>query len=391
MGVVVEACRVAAINLRAVPARLAVNAVTVAGVGGTVGIFTALMSMAHGLWSMFASTGSPDRAVVLSEGAYLEARSGLSADHLAVLSQALGAGRLGFGDAGTRWSREVLTSVRLRSKTEGVHLVSVRGMSASGFALRPEIGLTAGRLPRAGLYELVVGRQVAAVFEDARVGDVVRVSRTPWTVVGEFRSGDQHESGFLADVDALAAALGGVGASSVVAELPADQLASLRESLDGQGAVGFEVIGEEQYYARMSDSVSILRQVALIVGAIMAVGGALCVFNVMHAMVELRRKEVATQRALGFTPGGIAVGVILEGLALASVAAAVAIALAWWLLDGTSGMAQAPGGTVFYQFDVGLGLLGWPVAWTLAMALLGSLVPAIRMALLSPADGLRVA
>ena len=52
-------------NLRAIPQRLGASLVIVIGIAGVVGVMVALLSMAKGFQATLASTGRPDRVIVL--------------------------------------------------------------------------------------------------------------------------------------------------------------------------------------------------------------------------------------------------------------------------------------------------------------------------------------
>src|SRR5207253_6990754 len=52
--------------------------------------------------------------------------------------------------------------------------------------LRPRIKIIEGRMFRPGLREVVVSRSVSRRFKDAKVGDKIKIGKSPWDVVGIF-------------------------------------------------------------------------------------------------------------------------------------------------------------------------------------------------------------
>ena len=59
-------------NLRSVKARWTSAIVAVVGIAGTVGVFVAMLSLAHGFRATLVASGSPDNALILRAGATSE-------------------------------------------------------------------------------------------------------------------------------------------------------------------------------------------------------------------------------------------------------------------------------------------------------------------------------
>ena len=130
---------------------------------------------------------------------------------------------------------------------------------------------------------------------------------------------------------------------------------------------------------------AILNFVSYFVGAIMAIGATLGAINSLYAMVDSRRRELATLRAIGFTPGAIVVSILCESVVLAVPGALLGCALGWIFFNG---LAASPYGFSF-QLAVtpDLALIG--IAWALAMGLLGGILPALRAARAPVTEALR--
>jgi putative ABC transport system permease protein len=105
----------------------------------------------------------------------------------------------------------------------------------------------------------------------------------------------------------------------------------------------------------------------------------------MYSAVGARTQEIATLRALGFGGTAVAVSVIAESILLALTGALIGIALAWALFNG-QGYAF---GEVLFHLTVSPALVAVGLAWALAVALLGGILPAIRAARLPVVDALR--
>jgi putative ABC transport system permease protein len=130
---------------------------------------------------------------------------------------------------------------------------------------------------------------------------------------------------------------------------------------------------------------ALLDFVSYFVGAIMAIGATLGAVNSLYAMVDSRRRELATLQAIGFRPGAIVVSILCEAVVLAVPGALLGCALAWVLFNGLS---ASPFGFSF-QLAVTADLAIIGVAWALVMGVIGGLLPALRAARASVTDALR--
>jgi putative ABC transport system permease protein len=125
--------------------------------------------------------------------------------------------------------------------------------------------------------------------------------------------------------------------------------------------------------------------VSYFVGGIMALGATLGAINSLYAMVDSRRRDLATLRAIGFPPGVIVVSILIESVLLAVPGALLGCALAWVFFDG---LAASPFGFSF-QLAVTPELAWIAIGWALAMGLLGGILPALRAARVPVTEALR--
>jgi putative ABC transport system permease protein len=117
----------------------------------------------------------------------------------------------------------------------------------------------------------------------------------------------------------------------------------------------------------------------------MAVGASLGALNVMYSIIDGRRRDIATLRAMGFGGGPIMVSVILESLLLALPGALLGALLAWAWFNGN---AVSPEG-VSIHLAVTPALIALGILWALAIGLVGGFLPALRAARIPVATALR--
>jgi putative ABC transport system permease protein len=96
----------------------------------------------------------------------------------------------------------------------------------------------------------------------------------------------------------------------------------------------------------------------------------------MYSAVAARRSEIGTLRALGYGGLPVAVAVILEAGALSVTGALIGTAFAWSRYDGVvDGF-----GSDIIKMTVSLAMIGIAVLWAIAVALLGTILPAAQAA-----------
>lgn len=120
-------------------------------------------------------------------------------------------------------------------------------------------------------------------------------------------------------------------------------------------------------------------------GTLMAVGALFGAVKIMYGVVNSRAREIATLRALGYTPAAVSIAVVMETLLLSLTGACCGAGLAWLLFNGRLIVGHAN----LFNLEVSGKLFAIGLAWTAAAAILGALPPAIRAARLSVTDALR--
>ncbi|MFY0026472.1 ABC transporter permease, partial [Acinetobacter baumannii] len=80
---------------------------------------------------------------------------------------------------------------------QGLANVVVRGTSAQGMTMRPQVRIVSGRLFRAGASEVVIGEGLTRGKLGLRIGDSLRFGLREWRVTGVFSAGG---SGFDSEV-----------------------------------------------------------------------------------------------------------------------------------------------------------------------------------------------
>ena len=381
-------------NLRSLPQRAGLSAVIVIGIAVTVAVLVSVLAMAAGFGKTLSNTGRADRAIVLRGGSQSELASTMSRDNTLTIMDAKGVRKSGDGKAIA--SAEMVAIVSLKQKNTGTKAnVTLRGVGPRAFDLRPEIKITAGRMFKPAVRELIVGKAALAQFEGLDLGRHLIFHDGEWTVVGIFDSnGDSHESEMMADAETVLSAYRRNLFQDVIVLLETPQaFDTFKDSLTTNPTLSVDVKRETDYYAEQSKQLSkLLFFVAYIVGGIMAVGAIFGALNTMYSAVSSRSLEIATLRAIGFGALPVVVSVFVEAMLLALIGGVVGAAAAWLFFNGNSVNTLGANFTqVVFQLTVTPPLAFSGIVLACIIGLVGGLFPAIRAARLPIEAALRAA
>ena len=385
-----QIAHVTLLNLRTIPLRLGTSLVIVVGVAGVVGVLVSVLAMSEGFRHTLASTGRPDRVILLRAGSDSELSSGVGRDQATLLGAIPGV---------TAASAELVVMVDIpRVGEKDPNNVPFRGVQPAAFAIRDELRIVEGRAFTRGVREVIVGRKASRQFAGLDVGSHIAFRDSEWTVVGIFTSGgDVHETEIWADAEVALSAFRRTGFQSVTASLtdPTDAgLAALREAIARDRRLSINTLREPEYYAKQAKVLATLIDIlGYSVAIFMAIGATFGALNCMYSAIASREVEIATLRAIGFGGAPVVVSVMIEALALALLGGATGAALAYVYCDGASlsTLNFSTFSQVAFDFRVTRALIVRGLVGALAIGLAGGLLPAIRAARLPVTVALRTA
>ena len=379
-------------NLRGIPQRLGTSLVIVVGIGGVVAVLISVLALATGFSQTVAGGGRPDRAIVLRGGSDSELASSLARDAALTIMDAPGVLKGPSGRPVASTEGVVIVELPKKGSDSGAN-VTLRGVGAEAFALRPEITIVEGRRFMPALNELIVGRAAQKQFQGLDPGSHLNIRNNDWTVVGIFEShGDSHESELMADADTVLSSYQRNLFQSVWVMLDSPEAyTAFKDALTSNPTLSVEVKREPDYYAAQSKQLNtVLNFVAYFVGGIMAIGAVFGALNTMYSAVSARIVEIATLRAIGFGALPVVISVFAESVLLALAGGLVGALLAWLFFNGNT--VSTLGGNftqIVFPLRVSGGLLVLGVVWAVSIGVLGGLLPAIRAARLPIATALR--
>ena len=186
-------------SLRNLLARRLTTLLTAGGMGLVVFVFAAIIMLAEGLQQTLVDTGSSENVMVIRRASETEVQSLVSRSQAAIVASqpevALDQ------DGRPLLARELVVLIALpkRGSDRGANVV-IRGISPSSLALRPQVRLVAGRLPRPGSSEIIVGQSLVKRFQGVALAGALNFTGRSWTIVGIFDAG---KTGYSSEIWAM--------------------------------------------------------------------------------------------------------------------------------------------------------------------------------------------
>ena len=384
-------------NFRNVLVRWRTTLFTILGIAAVVAVFVLLRGMARGIERSSGNTGDPRNILVVRKGSQAESGSLVTREQFRTLRY--------FDEIAKNERGEPVISAELvmivsapRRAGAGEANTLLRGVTAGGMELRPQVTLKEGRWFVPGKREVVVAQRLASRFAGFEIGGTIKAGPDRLTVVGHFDGTgsafdseawmDADEARSIFDRDMYSSALlrprDEAALTNLVARIQADKRLSLRAER------------EVDYYSKQTMTAVPIKYLAGMLGVAMSIGAVFAAMNTMYASVAARTREIGTLRVLGFSRAAIVVCFLVEGSFLAMLGGILGSALAWGVYAfvvvrginfGTMDF-QSFAETVF-QFRVTPDLMLLGVLFSVAIGLAGSLFPALRAARLPVISALK--
>ncbi len=380
-------------NVRSVRQRWTSAVVAVLGIAGTVGVFVAMLSLAHGFKATLVSSGSADNAMVRRAGSTSEMDSSITLDQVKVLEDEPGVAR---GPNGPLVTSETVVIAPFPLRSTGTDAnVQIRGVSSKTLEVRKKVKIVAGRFFEPGVAELIVGHNAVNTYSGLTLGSNVTFGGGTWRVVGVFDAGG---SAFDSEVWCDARVLNQIYHrpdnvfQSVTLHLTSPAaLRQFKDAVTSDPRLTVDVSREVDYYDKQSRALTVLiTTLGGIVAFIMGIGAVFGALNTMYSAVAERSREIATLRAIGFGAGSVVFSFVLEAL-LISFAGGLLGCLAVLPLNGltTGAMNWQTFSHLAFAFKITPPLLIQGVIFALVMGVVGGLPPALRAARRPVAPALR--
>lgn len=405
---------------------------TALGIALPTAVFCSVMALNKGITETLSGTGDPDTILFIRKSSQSETNSTIPRDEAPIIDTLEGIEK----DPSTGQplvSRELIVLLNMpRLGGGGSSNVAIRGMSAAGRAMRPDVRLIEGSWPGEGLSQVAVAKSLVNRFENCKIGDRLPLGKPDWRVVGIFDAGSSsYGSEMWGDAGTLAADFGrktGWGSVWVRAKKQPQKTASelldsgaipssiattvqsadstkpptredilatlnlaekslvspaglsllLAPKLDSQLKT-MESMTESDYFRKQMTLGTPLQGITPFIAFFMAIGAAFAIMNTMYATVASRGREIAVLRAIGFKRRAILLSFIFESVILALIGAAIGAAVSFVVngySTGTTNFATFSELTFAFRVNGEVVLAGFIFGGVLGI--LGGLLPAIQ-------------
>jgi putative ABC transport system permease protein len=380
-------------NLKNLWTRRLTTGLTVGGMALVVFVFAAVLMLAEGLRKTLVDTGSAENVVLIRKGSDAEVQSGVERLQASIIETQPEVAADGNGRP--LFAKESVVVIALPKRgTDKVANVIIRGISDSSLALRPQVRVTEGRLPKPGSSEIIAGSSISKRFAKG-IGETIRFGMRDWTVVGIFDAGNTgFSSEIWGDADQLMQAFRRQAYSSVIFKMrDSSEFTAFKSRIESDPRLTIEAFRETAYYAKQSEMMakflSILGMTLTIIFSLGAIIGAMIT---MYAAVASRVSEIGTLRALGFKRRNILTAFLLESLLLGFFGGAIGLFMASFLqLFTVSTMNFQTFSELAFSFTLTLRLFLEAMGFALFMGFAGGLLPAIQASRMKIVDALRAA
>jgi len=372
-------------NLASERARLGSVLTIFIGVTCTVTVLVSMLAMGTGARQQADGDVHDDEAIVQAQGAE-GFDSNISRDQMVTLRDLPGIDRDKDGDPRVAGIVFVPFEGHRRGTGRRVFFPLI-GSSDVKFELRPPAHLTEGRLFRPGLHEMIATNACVGQFDGFELGARRAVRGVDWTVVGHYDQGQSLQCVVLTDAETVMSLFNRNSFNRINVRLRApSDFAAFNRALEANPALKLEAKpARQQAEADMKQFNGLLNFVSYFIGSIMAIGATFGAVNSLYSIVDARRRELATLRAIGFGSGAVMAATLFESILLAVPGAVLGTVLAWLLFHR---MAVSPFGFSF-RLDVTPHLAEIGIVWALSMGLIGGFLPALRAGRVSVTAALR--
>jgi putative ABC transport system permease protein len=366
---------------------------TALGMALVVFVFAAMLMLVQGLESTLVQTGQSDNLMLIRRSAETEVQSSIARGQAAIVE---GLDGIQTDATGEPWlTKEIAVLINLPKRgTLKPSNITVRGTSAKGLTLRPQVRLIAGRLFRSGTSEIIAGKSIAERFQGVGLGETLHFAQRDWVVVGVFDAGrTAFNSEVWGNAEQMMQAFRRQEFSSLLfkARNPDQLLARLEMQFKNDPRLPLEAKPETQFYGDQSKALALfIRIMGTVLSVIFSLGAIIGAMITMYATVATRTPEIGTLRAIGFSRKSVLWAFLAESVCMSLMGGGGGVLFAACLqpisLSTTNFQTFSE---LVFGFDLTLSIIVQSLAFAVVMGVMGGLLPAWRASRLSVVEALR--
>ena len=389
------------INFKSFPQRIVTSMVSILSIACVAAVILSVLAMTEGMMKTLQRTGLDNTVLVMRAGATSELQSvmfpvevNILANHQKIIKN---------NEGGAQVSAEMFVNAEVAfiankgevKQEKTTASLALRGISDSTQKFRPNFRLAEGRMFQTGVRQLIIGQAIARKMPELTVGKVITLGGAQWEISGVFSDGNSvFESELWADIGMVQSDYrrGNTIQSIRLALKDINDLPLLEKEWQEDPRLNIRVQTEKKFFADQASSLTrLIRWLGFPIAIVMALGAMVAALNTMYAAIASRTKEIATHKAIGFSPFAISTSILCEALLIAFVGGVLGILPLYFAFDGWTAATQNASNLsqMMFNFDITLLLIIKTMSLALFIGLLGGLLPAIKAMRLPVTEALR--
>jgi len=389
------------INFKSFPQRFTASLVSMLSIGCVAAVILSVLAMSEGMMKTLQRTGLDNTVLVMRAGATSELQSVMFPVEVNILANngkiiknkdgdAIVSAEM-FVNAEMKYANEIGDSEK---SAQSISL-ALRGISKSTQQFRPNFSLVSGEMFVTGVRQLIIGQAIARRMPELTVGKTITLGGAQWEISGIFSDGNSvFESELWADIGMVQSDYrrGNTIQSIRLALKDMNGLAALEKEWQEDPRLNIRVITEKQFFADQASNLTrLIRWLGFPIAIVMALGAMVAALNTMYAAIASRSKEIATHKAIGFSPFAILISILCEALLIAFVGGVFGILPLYLVFDGWTAATQNASNLsqMMFNFDISVLLAIKAMSLALFIGLLGGLLPALKAMRLPVTEALR--
>jgi putative ABC transport system permease protein len=389
------------INFKSFPQRFIASTVSILSIACVAAVILSVLAMTEGMMKTLQRTGLDNTVLVMRAGAMSELQSvmfpvevNILANNRKVIKDEQGLSQV---SAEMFVNAEVSYIANRGNKEQETQInsLALRGISDATQKFRPNFRLVEGNMFETGVRQLIIGQAIARKMPELTVGKMITLGGAQWKISGIFSDGNSvFESELWADIGMVQSDYrrGNTIQSIRLALKDISDLSALEKEWQEDPRLNIRVLTEKQFFADQASSLTrLIRWLGFPIAIVMALGAMVAALNTMYAAIASRSKEIATHKAIGFSPFAISTSILCEALLIAFVGGLFGILPLYIVFDGWTAATQNASNLsqMMFNFDITLLLIIKTMSLALFIGLLGGLLPAIKAMRLPVTEALR--
>jgi ABC-type lipoprotein release transport system permease subunit len=366
---------------------------TACGMALVVFVFAVVLMFADGFQQTLVDTGSYDNVIVTRKGSGSEMQSYVLHSDASLIESYP---EIAIGPSGTKLIAKesvVLINMLKKGSNKSANII-IRGITENSLVLRPQLKIIAGRMPRFGTTEVIIGNGIANQFQNCEINNVLHFGMRNWIVVGIFDAGKTgFSSEVWADVYQVMPAFRRTVYSALTFRLQdAAKFQQVKEKIEVDPRMTLTAKREVKYYQEQSERMAtFIRILGMTITIIFSLGAIIGAMITMYAAVANRTNEIGTLRALGFQRRNILAAFLIESLFLGFIGGCIGLFFASFMqtLTISTFMSFQSFSTLAFSFKLSAKIIIEGLLFSTFMGFIGGFLPAIRASRLNIVDALR--